>query len=313
VYVGPEEDHAGHRPLEQWFRYRFERFAESRSEATLAFISDGEERRRIVGTLALALGAPQDLTPLSLCSVLWNRVTWLPIDQGLHHGLCFVPQALRALGVETGDDVYLIWAEADVIERVPLSACSGSVMEWLGRHYREDLIVMDANGRWAAVSDETMRLGVTRLPRETPVHPSHRRAIWDMELAPHEAMAHARYLRALGLLAECEPVAVLDTDRFAYKHSRTADVTRRSLADEADARRWLYELGIRFDTTVRVHYPQYVVTKEIPWKLFVRYWHLFIDAADVVVTDHTVGWALCVGRDGSWVFSSHTSPRSSRG
>jgi len=172
MHIAMRDDQGDNLPREEWFRYRFERFAESRSEATLAFISDGEERRRLVSALSLALGAPQDLAPLSLCSVLWNRVTWLPGDQGLHHGLYFVPQALRLLGVETGDDVYLIWAEADVIERVPLSACSRSIMEWLGRHYREDLIVMDANGRWAAVSDETYSLGVTRLPRETPVHPS---------------------------------------------------------------------------------------------------------------------------------------------
>lgn len=133
--------------------------------------------------------------------------------------------------------------------------------------------------------------------RDGEVSPLHRTAI--RVLGSEESFQHERDLGQRGLLGRycgCLGVATI-------RHKRHYSSKGVAPADEArHLRKWLYECGIPFRTTVRV-FDYFGPAVETTWKILIRYWPVFLTYYEgylgVVVTDRTYQWALSYCQEAS--------------
>ena len=99
------------------------------------------------------------------------------------------------------------------------------------------------------------------------------------------------------------------------RHERLRALDNSELGGEEEGRKsvrkWLFECGVPFRALVRAYYYNHDPHSiETTWKVFIRYWPVFLAPRDVVVTGADFQWVLAYCDEASSLIfgTNHTKP-----
>jgi len=102
-------------------------------------------------------------------------------------------------------------------------------------------------------------------------------------------------------------------EQIPFKHNffRVVDKVDISNGNKLDIKKWLYERGIAFKTSVCLSW-QPDVAMIVPWKILVKYYDSFYyeSSDDLTVIDNSLNWALLFHHEGVIYFgtNAHSAP-----
>jgi hypothetical protein len=97
-------------------------------------------------------------------------------------------------------------------------------------------------------------------------------------------------------------------EQIPFKHNffRVVDKVDISNGNKSDIKKWLYERGIAFKTSVYVSW-QPDVAMIVPWKILIKYYDSFYyeSSDDLTVIDNSLNWALLFHDEGMIYFGTN--------
>lgn len=153
-------DRSSTREVGSYISGRVEAFNLQHPRHTLCPTELGQELSR----LGRAFGVHTPLSVQEVSQLIRSTVARIPLKEfNLFSEKSTLAEGLRKLGVSSSENVSLLWLEGNCCHQAPLVALNGKMLGELAGSFAEDMIFLDAAGKWAGTVNESGAFGAVKI------------------------------------------------------------------------------------------------------------------------------------------------------